>query len=73
MPRGKGVHVVRSGKSWAVKSAGRTKSTHRTQANATKAGRSAAKKGHTDLYVHGRNGRIREANSYGNDPGSIKG
>lgn len=73
MARGRGVHVVRSGKGWAVKSGGRTRSSHRTQATAAKAGRTVAKRGKTELYVHGRNGRIREANSYGNDPSSIRG
>lgn len=73
MARGRGVHVVRSGKGWAVKSGGRTRSAHRTQATATKAGRSAAKRGKTELYIHGRDGRVREANSYGNDPSSIRG
>lgn len=73
MAKGKGVHVVRSGKGWAVKSGGRKVSSHRTQANAAKAGRSVAKTGRTELYVHGRDGRIREANSYGNDPSNVPG
>jgi hypothetical protein len=73
MAKAKGVHVVKSGKGWAVKSGGRTRSTHRTQANASKAGRAVAKRGSTELYVHGRNGQIREANSYGRDPHPPKG
>ena len=73
MARGRGVHIVRSGKGWAAKKGGKTISNHRTQATAAKAGRTAAKKAKTDLYVHGRDGKIREANSYGNDPHPPKG
>ena len=73
MARGKGVHVVKSGNGWAVKQGGKKVSNHRTQATASKAGRSKAKSGSTDLYIHGRDGKIREANSYGNDPNPPKG
>jgi hypothetical protein len=70
MPKGKNQHVVRRGKGWAVKSAGskRASSTHRKQSAAIRAGKRAAKSKRSELYVHGRDGRIREANSYGKDP-----
>ena len=36
-------------------------------------GTEAAKKSKSELFVHGRDGRIRERNSYGNDPYPPKG
>ncbi|WP_007682468.1 DUF2188 domain-containing protein [Sphingobium indicum] len=71
----KGQHVVPNGGKWSVKTAGasRASSTHKTQAEAIKAGTQRAKKEGTELYVHGRDGRIRERNSYGHDPHPPKG
>ena len=62
-------HVVPNGNKWSVRKAGasRASSTHATQAEAISAGIKRAKKDGTELYVHGRDGRIRERNSYGND------
>lgn len=80
MPKGglmpkKGVHVVPSGGKWLVKKEGSASATssHRTQAAASKMGRTVAKQDKTELFVHGRDGRIRERNSYGNDPRGSKG
>ena len=74
MPK-KGVHVVPSGGKWLVKKEGSAgaASTHRTQAAAWKKGRSLAKQDKTELFVHGRDGRIRERNSYGSDPRRSRG
>lgn len=74
MPR-KGVHVVPSGGKWLVTKEGSATATssHRTQAAASKKARSVAKQDKTELFVHGRDGRIRERNSYGNDPRRTKG
>ena len=71
----KGQHVVPSGAGWSVKKAGssRASSTHPTQADAIDAGRRVAKNQGTELYIHGTDGRIRERNSYGNDPHPPKG
>lgn len=71
----KAVHVVPAGGKWAVKKEGSVKasSSHRTQAAASKAGKSVAKQEKTELYVHGRDGRIRERNTYGRDPRKSKG
>lgn len=71
----KPVHVVPAGDKWAVKKEGsaRASSSHGTQAAASKAGKSIAKREKTELYVHGRDGRIRERNTYGNDPKKSKG
>ena len=71
-----GQHVVRSSSGGrAVKKAGssRASSVHETQADAIKAGTKIAQNQKTELYIHGRDGRIRERNSYGNDPHPPKG
>lgn len=71
MPRKPAHHVVRihDGR-WADKREGneRASSLHDTQAEAAEAAREAAVRQGTEVYIHGRDGRIREANSYGNDP-----
>lgn len=63
-------HVVPHERGWAVKGAGseRATSVHRTQAEAIEAGRAAAKTRHTELLVHGRDGRIRHRDGFGRDP-----
>lgn len=61
-------HVVKNGNSWVVKSGGEIISNHKTQGNAIKSGKVEAKKDKTELVIHGVNGKIREKNSYGNDP-----
>lgn len=71
-----GQHVVRnSSGEWAVKKAGASKatSTHSTQADAVNAATRIAKNQKTEVYIHGRDGRIRERNSYGRDPHPPKG
>jgi hypothetical protein len=68
-------HVVPHDGGWAIRSAGsrRATSIHRTQGEAICAGREIAKNQRTELFVHGRDGRIRERDSYGNDPFPPKG
>jgi len=63
-------HVVPHDNAWAVRSAGsqRASSIHSTQGEAISAGREIARNQRSELFVHGRNGRIRERDSYGNDP-----
>jgi hypothetical protein len=80
MPKSKGgnsknVHTVRHGTGWANKREGskRVSSTHHTQAAAWKVGKRAAKKSKGEAYLHGQDGRIRERNTYGNDPHPPKG
>lgn len=70
-----GQHVVPNGSGWGVKKAGASKasSVHSTQADAIRAARSIAQNQKTELYVHGRDGRIRERSSYGNDRHPPKG
>lgn len=71
----KGQHVVPSAGGWSVVRAGasRATSTHATQADAVAAATLIARNQRTELYIHGRDGRIRERNSYGNDPYPSKG
>jgi hypothetical protein len=69
------VHVVPSETGWRVETEGssRARSTHQTQAEATRAAREVARREKVELLVHGRNGRIRERSSYGEDPRRTKG
>ncbi|MEX0970601.1 MAG: DUF2188 domain-containing protein [Paracoccaceae bacterium] len=71
----KGQHVVPNGGKWSVRKAGASKvtSTHSTQNEAIIEARKIAKNQSTELYIHGRDGRIRERDSYGNDPRKSKG
>ena len=64
------VHVVPRAGDWAVRRSGaeRDSSHHRTQEAAIRSGRSAAQREKTELFIHGRNGRIRDRDSFGNDP-----
>jgi len=71
----KGQHVVPQSGKWSVKKAGssRATSTHTTQAEAIQVATEIAKNQRTELYIHGRDGRIRERNSFGADPHPPKG
>lgn len=72
----KGVHVTpRADARWNVTrdNAQRASSVYDTQAAATSAGRGTARREHTELYIHGRDGKIRDRDSYGNDPYPPKG
>ena len=68
-------HVVPHKDGWAVRSAGsqRASSVHRTQREAIDTGRDIARNQRTELFIHGRDGRIRERDSHGNDPFPPKG
>lgn len=72
---GKNQHVVRNGKQWCVRGAGNSKrtATFETQGEAIDRGRDIARNQGSELIIHGRNGRIRDRNSYGNDPYPPKG
>ena len=71
----KNQHVVPHPKGWAVKSAGasRAGSIHPTQAAAIQSARQSAITNKSEMFIHGRNGQIRERNTYGNDPYPPKG
>lgn len=62
-------HVVPHGNEWAVLGAGNQKYTalYTIQKDAISRGREIAKNQKTELVIHGRNGRIRDKDSYGDD------
>ncbi|MGE3147786.1 MAG: DUF2188 domain-containing protein [Pseudorhodoplanes sp.] len=66
----KNQHVVPHDEGWAVKGAGNSRATsvHQTQHEAIEAARAIAANQHSELFIHGRNGQIRERNTYGDDP-----
>lgn len=68
-------HVVPRSDGWAVKGAGaeRASSVHATQRDAIETAREIAQRQGTELLIHGRNGQIRERDSFGNDPFPPKG
>ena len=68
-------HVVPHENGWAVRGAcsRRATSVHQTQRDAIKVGREIARNQGTEFFVHGLDGRIRERDSYGNDPFPPKG
>lgn len=76
MPKSKpGQHVVPDGGKWAVRKSGSSRASRvfDTQKDAVESARELAKKQKTELYVHGRDGKIRQRDSYGNDPHPPKG
>lgn len=71
----KNQHVVPHENGWAVRGAGNSRATsvHETQANAIAAARDIARNQQSELLIHGRNGQIRERDSFGGDPYPPKG
>jgi hypothetical protein len=71
----KNQHVVPHQGGWAVKGAGngRASSVHGTQRDAIAAAREAAIRQGSEMLIHGENGRIRERNTYREDPHPPKG
>lgn len=71
----KNQHVVPHNNAWAVRGAGneRVTSTHNTQAEAIERAREIARNNQSEILIHGRNGQIRDRDSYGNDPFPPKG
>ena len=55
---------------WQVKKSGNSRASAKTptQKDAMDIGRGMAKQDHTELVIHGRDGKIRDSDSYGNDP-----
>jgi hypothetical protein len=67
---GKNQHVVPHDGKWGVRGEGNNKLTsiHDTQKEAINEARDIARNQNSELFIHGRNGQIRERDSYGNDP-----
>lgn len=68
-------HVLPRTDGWAVKRSGSSKDTRvfSAQSEAIDFARQVAKKSNSEVLIHSRDGRIRERNSYGNDPHPPKG
>lgn len=72
---GKNQHVVPANGKWAVKGEGNSKNTRitQTQSEAINIARTIAWNEQSELVIHGRNGQIRQKDSFGNDPFPPKG
>jgi hypothetical protein len=70
MTKGRNQHVVPRNGGWAVKPEGgqQASSIHGTQREAIDRGREVSRNQHSELFVHGRDGRIRERDSHGHEP-----
>lgn len=68
----KNIHITRrkSEDKWAVigEGDGRASSLHDTQGDAIDAGRRLAEKNKSELVIHDRENKIRDKDSFGNDP-----
>ena len=69
MPK-KDIHVVPHEEGWATKKEGaeRAGSVFDNKADAVEQAREQARRERVDIIIHGRNGRIQDSDSYGNDP-----
>ena len=67
---GKNQHVVPAGDKSGIKGEGtsRLTSTFDRQSDAIATVRQISKTQHSELFIHGRNGQIRERDSHGKDP-----
>jgi hypothetical protein len=70
MAKGKNQHVTPKNGSWQVKGAGNQKATvsTKTQKKAIEIAKDIAKNQKSEVVIHGKNGQIRDKDSYGNDP-----
>lgn len=75
MTKGKNQHVVTHPDGWAIKGEGNEKATKvfDTQKEAIEVAIEIAKNQQSELLIHSRDGKIRDRNSYGNDPFPPKG
>lgn len=70
----KNVHVVPGDRGWNVKVEGGAQSSRfSTQREAMEVGRRLAKANRSEHIVHGRDGRIRQRDSFGRDPFPLRG
>lgn len=72
---GKNQWVVKRDNEWAVRGEGNSRDTshHKTQSEAIDAAKSIAQNQKSELIIQGKDGKIREKNSYGNDDSPPKG
>lgn len=66
----KRIHVVPHGNGWATRREGGrdVETKHRTQGNAQERARETARREGGEVVAHRPDGRIRDSDSYGNDP-----
>ncbi len=66
----KNQHVVPTENGWGIRGEGNSRLTKvtPTKAEALKIARDIARNQGTELFIHGRNGKIQDRDSYGNDP-----
>ena len=71
---GKNQNVIPNNGKWSVKGAGNEKSTvtTNTQKQAIGKARDIAKRQGSEVVIHGKDGKIRDKDSYGNDPNPPK-
>ena len=70
----KNIHVVPVDTGWAIETeGGGGRQLFTSQEDAIAAGTEAARQQKVELLIHGRDGQIRERNSFGNDPRNIRG
>ena len=71
----KNQHVVPHGNDWAVKGEGNKRATVvvDTQQKAIDVARDISRNQHSELYIHNRQGQIRERDSHGHDPKKVPG
>lgn len=72
---GKNQHVVPVGNQWGVRGEGNSRltSVFDRQSQAIDTARDISRNQGGELFIHGRNGQIRERDSHGNDPCPPKG
>lgn len=75
MPRKGDVHVVpaETGCRVEVEGQSRASGTHGTQSDAWEQAQGIARRNQSEALLHGRDGQIRERNTYGHDPRRTKG
>ncbi len=75
MSKGKNQHVTKHPDGWQVIGARNSKATAvtKTQAEANEIAKKIAINQQSEVLIHGRDGQIRDKNSYGNDPENTKG
>ena len=66
----KNQHVIPSGKGWAVKGDGNKRATIKTEtkSEAIERAKQIAKNKKSELVIHGKDGKIKDKDSFGNDP-----
>ena len=72
---GNNQHVVIEDDRWVVKEEGAAApvATFKTQGQAWEKAKAIARRERSEAVLHGRDGRVRECNTYGHDPRSTKG